>query len=251
MSIFLLFNLGRKGLNKLFLMFASVCENCLCFSCPSFLIYRLEPIVSNFIDSNEFSRCTEFKETKTITVKSLHAAIHGTITPKMDYFLPKGMIIPPKKIIYALFCQLSRVASMNFWREKSCSLKQLPNTPRTTSVSKWDKIVWTKKNGYRSQLETRHLTLKYVPGCQVRWLRCTWLPGKGTQVRGRGREESETRRWLSHPRGRACCSREPCVQIYFENVLSIKMEGGNMLFNEHGARVQERILGRKMLYLCS
>ena len=37
------------------------------------------------------------KETKTITVKSLHAAIHGTITPKMDYCLPKGMIIPPKK----------------------------------------------------------------------------------------------------------------------------------------------------------
>ena len=32
------------------------------------------------------------------------------------------MIIPPKKIMYALFCQLSRVASTHFWREKKLLL---------------------------------------------------------------------------------------------------------------------------------
>ena len=185
--------------------------------------------------------------------------------PKWITFSQKGWLSPQKRSCMHFFANCRELPVRTFGEKKSYSLMQtwgikgrrkiskttFRNTPRTTSVSKWDKTVWTKKNGYRNQMETRHLTLKYVPGCQVRWLRCTWLPGKGTQVRGRGREESETRRWLSHPRGRACCSREPCVQIYFENVLSIKMKGKNMLFNEHGARVQERILGRKMLYLCS
>ena len=77
----------------------------------------------------------------------------------------------------------------------------------TTSISKWGKIVWTEAGIWIQKVNS--------------WSG-TWLPGKETQVRGRGREEIETKRWLFHPLRRACCSKEPWVCT---NIISTQSPG--------------------------